>query len=213
MRAYRTVLGHVIYGFRHVHFSEHRGGAYLNPLRPGGRVLSPWRDIEPPVIGPAHVYRDGRAIVSAFDPQSFVTRQYYETPVLAPAALAWRLYGAGGRRPSGLHFAIRSSQHVVPDSLRFTVFAPGARNPGFTCFYRRVLCIPRWRYWLAGGLAPRLPLGGLPPGRYRLAVYAWDYADNRAERDTWFDVGRGAHAAAAAPDAPSGRARPEPDVE
>jgi murein DD-endopeptidase MepM/ murein hydrolase activator NlpD len=187
VRAYSTVLGTVKYAFKHIAFSESLGGRYLNSLRPGGRVLAPWSDTEAPVVGVPEVFSDGSAIVEAFDPQSFVSRASYETPVLAPAALAWRLFDSGGRAIGGLHWALRGSQHY-PDGLKPTIFAPGAGNPGFNCFFKRVLCIPTWRYWLAGGLTARLPLAGLPAGSYRLSVYAWDWAGNVSAIDTWLRV-------------------------
>ena len=103
-------------------------------------------------------------IVGSFDPQSFVaTGLPYETPVLAPASLAWRLYDAHGRALSGLEWAMRGSQNYPP-SLKPVIFAPGAANPGFECFFTRRRCIPNWVYWLAGGLTPPLPLSRLRPG-------------------------------------------------
>jgi hypothetical protein len=207
VRAYRTVLGVVVPSARHLHLSDMARGAYRNPLRPGGRLLSPYVDTAPPVIGRVHLHAGGAAIVDAFDPQSYVVRGAYETPVLAPAALAWRLYSASGRVLGPLEFALRSSQ--LETGRPSTVFAHGARNPGWGCFDRRPLCLPRWTYRLAGGRSVPVPLASLEPGRYRLAVYAWDYADNRSERDRWFRVG-GARVARLAP-APAGAPRPEPD--
>lgn len=183
--AYRTKLGWVLYDFRHVAVSEGQG-QYLNPLRPGGS-LRPYGDAEPPIIGVPQVFADGRAIVHAFDPQSFVERMSYETPVLAPAALAWRLYDVHGRALTGLEWALRGSQNYPPD-LKPIVFAPGASNPGYTCFAFHVRCIPNWTYWLAGGLTPRLPIGLIARGRYRLTVYAWDWGGNTSALDYWFKV-------------------------
>ena len=54
------------------------------------------------------------------------------------------------------------------------VYAPGARSPGFSCFRKRVVCIPTWRYLLPGP-APR--------GGARITVYAWDWAGNVVARD------------------------------
>jgi hypothetical protein len=184
--AYRTVLGHVLYGFKHVALSEVSGGQYLNPLRPGGS-LRPYRDTEPPVIGLPRVFADGHVEVAAFDPQSFVEKASYETPVLAPSSLAWRLYDAAGRPLTGLEWAMRGSQNYPP-GLKRVIFSPGASNPGFACFFRRRRCIPNWTYWLAGGLTPPLPLGSLPRGRYRLTVYAWDWAGNTSALDYPFTV-------------------------
>jgi hypothetical protein len=192
--AYKTVIGHVLYGFYHVALSEGSSSDYLNPLRPGGSLL-PYTDTEPPVIGIPRIFSDGRVIVGAFDPQSFVARGFhYETPVLAPASLAWRLYDAHNHALTGLEWALRGSQNLPPN-LKSTVFAPGATDPGFFCFFKRRRCIPNWVYWLAGGLTQRLPLGSLQPGRYRLTTYAWDWKGNTSALDHWFHVPLGASAA------------------
>ncbi len=186
-RAYKTVLGRTFaYYVRHLHFSEvDDAGRYLNPLRPGGRVLEPWADREPPVIGVPSVGQDGSVTVAAFDPQSYTGTLYYATPVLAPAAVAYRVFSAFGTPLTPLEWALRGSQWL-PYSLRNLVFAPGSRSPGFLCFAHKPLCIPHWRYRLAGGLAPRLPLGAVH-GRTRLTVYAWDWAGNVTARDRWLN--------------------------
>ena len=83
--AYRTVIGHVLKSFYHLALSEGSTSRYLNPLRPGGS-LRPYTNTEPPVIGVPRIFSDGRVIVGAFGPQSFVqTGMHYETPVLAPS--------------------------------------------------------------------------------------------------------------------------------
>ena len=105
--SYHKVVGIVIRYVRHLHLSEVRGAEYLNPLRPRGRALSPWSDGEPPVIARPAIRSDGSVTVAAFDPQSFLTRTGYVTPVLAPAALAYRLYRASGRPVGPLRWAFR----------------------------------------------------------------------------------------------------------
>ncbi len=185
--AYKTVIGKVLFGFKHVALSEGTTSDYLNPLRPGGR-LRPYRDTEPPVIGRPRVFADGRVTVGAFDPQSFVdTDERYETPVLAPSSLAWRLYNAQRRPLTGLEWAMRGSQNYPPE-LKPVIFAPGAANPGFKCFFTQVRCIPNWVYRLAGGLTRPIPLTSLRPGRYLLAVYAWDWAGNTSALDDWIKL-------------------------
>jgi hypothetical protein len=57
-------------------------------------------------------------------------------------------------------------------------------------------------YWLAGGLTPPLPLATLPRGRYRLAVYAWDWVGNTSALDYWLTLPLGR--AAVAPSAEFG---------
>jgi hypothetical protein len=183
--AYKTEVGAVEYGFGHMAFSEGSDNAYLNPLRPGG-PLRPYTDTEAPVIGVPDIFSDGRIIDHAFDPQSFIHKTSYLTPVLAPAALAWRLYNARGRPITGLEWALDSSGYISP-SLKPVVFAPGAENPGFECFFTQLICIPNWVYNLAGGLTEPLPFGSMAPGRYRLTVYAWDFAGNTSALDYWFN--------------------------
>jgi hypothetical protein len=187
VHAYDTILGYSLRWMRHLHLSEVAGSdsSYLNPLRPGGRALQPWFDYEPPVIGRPSIASDGSAVVEAFDPQSFVPKIYYETPVLAPAAVAYRVFDAKGAAITGLEWALRGS-HWIPNALASTVFTPSAHSPGFFCFARNVICKPRWSYRLAGGLAPRLPLYAMH-GRVRLTVYAWDWAGNITARDTWLN--------------------------
>jgi hypothetical protein len=179
VRAYVTLLGTVRPGYRHVHLSERVGGRYLNPLRPGGRMLVPWVERAPPVIDLPQV-QGSQVTVRAFDPQTFARRIPYETPVLAPAALAFRLYSLDGRPLTALSFALRGSQHY-PFSAAPRIFTPDARPAGFACFALQVHCVPNWRYRLAGGLAPPLPTA--PPGSYRLSVYAWDWAGNASALD------------------------------
>ena len=175
--AYATVVGTIINGAGHLHLSELSGERFLNPLRPGGRVLAPWSDTQAPVIGAPAQERGGRVNVEVFDPQSFRAQIKYRTPVLAPAALAYRAWDAGGHDVTGLRFALRGSQHL-PDAARWVVYAGDAYEPGWTCFDTRLACVPRWDYRLAGGLAP-----ALPPTARRLSIYAWDWAGNTSVRD------------------------------
>ena len=190
--AYKTVIGRVLYGFGHIAFSQGPPSDYLNPLRPGGGLL-PYTDTEPPIIGVPKIFSDGRVIVDSFDPQSFIHRQSFLTPVLAPSSLAWRLYNAKGRSLTGLEWAMRGSQNYPP-GLKPVIFAPGASNPGFECFFRKLICIPNWTYWLAGGLTQPLPFGRMKPGRYKLTIYTWDWKGNTSALDYWFTFPLGATA-------------------
>jgi hypothetical protein len=184
--AYKTAVGAVEHGLGHLAFEEGGNNSYLNPLRPGGS-LQPYTDTEAPIIGVPRVFADGHVIVGAFDPQSYVQKESYETPVLAPSSLAWRLYSASGRPLTELEWAMRGSGYISP-SLKPVIFAPGAMNPGFKCFSTQRRCTPNWIYNLAGGLTAPLPLAGLPRGRYRLTVYAWDWAGNKSALDDWLTL-------------------------
>jgi hypothetical protein len=180
---YSTVLGTILPTAGHVHLTDQLGRTELNPLRPGGRVVGPWHDTAAPVIGLPEFHRAGAVDVRVYDPQSFVRHTTYSTPVLAPAALAYRLYTTRGRRLTPLRWALRGS-HVYPFSVRHLVYTPGARGGGWECFAHHPRCTPNWDYHLAGGLAPRLPR--LRPGVYRLTIYAWDWAGNVTARDQRF---------------------------
>jgi hypothetical protein len=184
VRPYATPVGVVLPRAGHVHLSEVRGAQYLNPLRPGGRVLAPWRDTAPPVLAPPRVLRGGRVLIRGFDPQ---TSGASRTPVLGLAGLAYRLYGEGGRR-GGLHWAFRGTRHL-PNRLRGRVYAPGSHPAQAECATNPHPCRPDWRYRLAGGLAPRLQLR--PRRAYRLVAYAFDWAGHRSALDTRFVVVRG----------------------
>jgi hypothetical protein len=178
---YETVLGHVLRSMGHLHFTElDASGRALNPLRPGGRVLAPYEDDEPPVIAAPHLLPDERVTVEAFDPQSFRTRTRYLTPVLAPAALAYRLWHADGTPHGPLQWTLRGTRQLE-DSLVSRVFTSRAHEPGYLCFATRSLCKPLWEYWLAGGLAPPIDIGA--HHGERLTVYAWDWAGNTTARD------------------------------
>jgi hypothetical protein len=192
-----TVLGTVMSGYGHLAFSElGADGEYVNPLRPGGSVLEPYEDNAAPVIGKPAVSAGGQVIVSAYDPQTFVRQTTYLTPVLAPAAIAYRLFDSQGDPVTSLEWAFRGTR-LLPFPARSLIYAPGSHAPGFACFATRRVCVPRWVYRVAGGLAPPLP-PTVAPGRYRLTIYAWDWADNATARDTtvtmtaagWQPIGR-----------------------
>jgi hypothetical protein len=194
---HQTVLGTVMTGYRHVAFSElGAGGEYVNPLRPGGTVLEPYVDRAAPVIGSPAVSAGGQVIVGSYDPQTYISHTTYLTPVLAPAAIAYRLYDRHGTAVTPLEWVFRGT-HLLPYAERSLIYAPGAHAPGYACFATRPVCVPNWVYRVAGGLAPPLPRA-LAPGRYRLMLYAWDWADNTTGLDTtvtmtargWRPIGR-----------------------
>lgn len=187
--AYKTVIGTILWGQYHVDVSENGPGGqgdYLNPLRPGGSLL-PFSNTIPPVIGSPQIYSDDQAAVSVFDPQNIVQQGPYLTPIITPAAVAWRLYNSNGAPITGLEWALRGTHWLSP-SLRWSVYAPGAFNAGWNCFAFYRICKPNFRYWLAGGLTESLPLNGLPAGRYRLTVYAWNYAGQTSALDDWINL-------------------------
>ncbi len=180
VRPYRDVLGVILRRTSHVHLSELAGERYINPLRPGGRILGPWRDRARPVLSRPSFGRQGRVVIRGFDPQGR-RRRPSRAPVLGLAALAYRVFDAG-RRPVGpLQWAYRGSQ-LLPNSFRGLIYARGSHAAFAPCARRRHPCRPKWAYRLAGGLAPALRL---PSGRaFTFTAYAWDWAGNVTALDT-----------------------------
>jgi hypothetical protein len=129
VRPYADVVGTILKGAGHVHLSELSGDRYLNPLRPGGRVLAPWRDSARPVLGRPRFVRGGRVLIRAFDPVVGRRRRDAGTPVLGLAGLAYRLYDERDRR-GGLQWAYRGTQ--LPNALRRAILCarlpPGLRQ-------------------------------------------------------------------------------------
>jgi hypothetical protein len=181
------VVGTVNPDTGHVHLSEVSGSRYLNPLRLGGRMLSPWRDSAPPVLGRPIFGRRGVVLIKGFDPQS-VGGAADPAPVLGLAGLAYRVFDRRGRRISRLRWAMRGSQHLE-SGLRRRVYARGTRRAYATCAALPRPCRPNWVFRLAGGLAPRLrPRAGAV---YRLTAYAWDWGGNVRAIDTRVTFVRG----------------------
>jgi hypothetical protein len=180
VRPYADVVGTVLRGAGHVHLSELSGDRYINPLRPGGRVLSPWRDTARPVLARPRFLRGGRVLIRGFDPVVARGRRASRTPVLGLAGLAYRLYDERGRR-GPLQWAYRGTQHLSA-GLRRSVYAGGSHPAAAECAALPHPCRPNWVYRLAGGLAPRLNVR--PRHAYRLVAYAFDWVGHRSALDT-----------------------------
>jgi hypothetical protein len=187
VQPYATVLGTILPGAGHVHLSELSGNTYINPLRPGGRVLAPWRDDARPVLARPRFLRGGQVLIRAFDPVVRRGGRASRTPVLALAGLAYRLYDESGHR-GPLQWAYRGTQHL-PNNLRSAIYARGSRPDFAKCAAVRHPCRPNWVYRLAGGLAPRLHIRARRA--YRLTAYAFDWAGHRSALDTRFVFVRG----------------------
>lgn len=188
--AYRQMVGRITAGHGHLHLSEvDAAGRYLNPLRPGGRALAPWRDSQPPVLDHPRLARTGEVTLRVFDPQSFRVTTTYQTPIIAPAAVGYRIFDNDGKRLGPLRWALRGSQNLEWTAQRAAaIYASGSYPVHAGCFEHQAVCRPDYIYVLAGGLAPSLTGLGLGAGRYRLAAYAWDWAGNASARDAWFTV-------------------------
>jgi hypothetical protein len=104
--AQRTVVAHVVPGdmSTHLHFAEHSGGVYLNPLRRG--ALRPFEDDTHPTVRSLTLSRTGvpmrllprsgrvDVVADAYDTTPLrVPGRFRDKPV-SPAVVEWRLRGA-----------------------------------------------------------------------------------------------------------------------
>ena len=98
--AYRTVLGWIMSGYQHVHFSERHGSTYVNPLRPDG--LQPYLDTTRPSVGDIDVSRDGGGFdlsAEAHDTAPLAVPAPWDDRPLTPALVQWRIQRVGGGTP------------------------------------------------------------------------------------------------------------------
>lgn len=184
----RTVVGHVQAPWGHVHFSEVRGGVYVNPLRPG--ALAPYRDWTRPTIHAISFERHGVAsgnrlsgradiVVEAWDRTPLEVPAPWAGKPVTPALVKWCL--VGDRRRAG------SWCRVAAD------FTGGLPRQPFGSVYAR------WTRqnhpWGRGGrgryrflLARDLDTRALADGVYRVAVTVADTAGNEARAEREFTV-------------------------
>lgn len=184
----RTVVGHVQAPWGHVHFSEVRGGVYVNPLRRG--ALSPYRDSTRPTIHVIGFERHGAAVGNRLTGRADIVVEAWDQPPLAvpapwagkpvtPALVKWCLVGRG--RLAGPRCRIAAD------------FREALPQPPFASVYAR------WTRqnhpWTRGGrgryrflLARNLDLRGLADGTYRVVVTVSDTAGNEARAEREFSV-------------------------
>jgi peptidase M23-like protein len=184
--AQHQLLGHVESPWLHLHFAEHHGGDYRDPLRPG--ALTPWADTTKPEVTKVVLSRNGRplapaAISGAVDviaeahqmPPLPVPAPWQNLPV-TPAQIRWRvLRGTEPVRP--WHTPIDFSNGLLPQSSFPWIYAPGTRQnrPGKPGLYR---------FYLAHTWTTTL----LPDDAYHLEVEASDLYNNKGSRQLPFTL-------------------------
>jgi hypothetical protein len=172
------LLGYVLNGYGHVHFSERLRGKYVDPLRKGG--LTPYYDHTKPVILAVYTYDNGKyqnlekatvkgkvnLVVDAFDTPPMNTP--WPLDVLTPSLVKWKIVNSKGKTVVASRTAIDFSKYYTV-SLR-QVYAPGTIQNG---------PIQRGVYNL--WLVQDLNTAKLAKGAYRLVISA---SDNRGNKDT-----------------------------
>lgn len=175
--AYRTVVGYVQAPWAHVHFSELRGGRYVNPLRSG--AMGPFADATRPAVRNLRIEREGRALASssvggtidlvieANDTTPLAVPAPWNDKPVTPAVLRWRLVDTSGGAVIGWKTAVDVRQVIPPDSEYDRVFARWTRQ-------NKAARPGRYRFHLARGLDTR----DLAPGAYVIEVEARDVRGN-----------------------------------
>ena len=202
VKAYTTVLGRVMKGYEHVHFSEFRNGRPVNPLAPGH--LGPYADVTAPRVS-AISFRAGASgpemipeavsgavvpIARIQDMPALAVRGIWRDLPVAPALVAWHV-----ERVSDGRIAIRRTiafdvRRTIPTNTRFWDFyARGSRQNASTFGHQRAWRTPgTYLYRLA-----QQPLNtrSLPNGIYRFVVTATDIRGNSGESAQVFIVRNG----------------------
>jgi hypothetical protein len=194
----RTVLGHVMPVFDHLHFGEVDGYRIHNPADPGH--LTPYVDRTTPVVsrlefdspGDLHVLdpTDLKGVVSivaqAEDPPPLPIPGPWDDRPVTPALLSWRLDTETGLPVIPEHAVVDFRQTEPAKRFFWTVYAEGTYQnfPDFAHHY----------YWGHTGqylfnLTPQgLDTRTLPNGRYLLTVDAADVCGNQGSLTQEIDI-------------------------
>jgi hypothetical protein len=178
--AYRTVVGRIADGWGHVHFSESRNGAYVNPLRPG--AMAPFADTTTPIVRRVRVQRGDRS-VSRYDITGRVDlvgecidvtpigvpAPWNDKPVV-PALIRWRLTRSR-RTIVDWQTAVDFRRSIPQPAAFWDVYAPGTtQNRSYRSGQYFFLLRRGWNS------------STVPNGIYRLEIAAEDTAGNTTRR-------------------------------
>ena len=200
--AQRTVLGHVMKGYEHVHFTELQNGRPVNPLAPGH--MGPYNEKTAPQLS-AISFRVGNSAREALpeslsgsivpivrvqdSPARPVPGLWANLPV-APALLTWRVERAEGGRVAIRNTVAFDVRETIPENSAFwRYYARGSRQNMATFGTQRAWRTPgTYLYRLT-----RTPLDTrrLRNGVYRLVVTAADVRGNGASLEQIFIVRNG----------------------
>lgn len=199
--AYRTVLGHVMKGYEHVHFTELDNGVAVNPLERGH--LAPYADGTRPKVAsilfresdtgaellPEYVHGRVVMIANASDMPALPVPGIWADLPVAPALITWRIERAGDGKvvvPSHTAFDVRET---LPSTPFWAHYARGTRQNMANFQTRRA-----WRepgVYLYKLTTTAFDSNRLPNGIYRLVVTASDIRGNSGSSGQIFIVHNG----------------------
>jgi hypothetical protein len=201
VEAYKTVLGHVMDGYEHVHFTEIDHGRIVNPLAPGH--LGPYQDSTAPRVSsisiresdtgpellPEFVHGRVVLIAQAYDMPAVPVPGVWNNLPVAPALLTWRVEAA------------KDGKVVLHDQTAFDVRVTLPNDPFWQCYARgtrqNMSTFNGQRAWREPGVylykLSRTPFdtARLPNGIYTLVVTATDIRGNQSSSRQVFIVRNG----------------------
>jgi hypothetical protein len=197
--AYQTVLGHVMKGYEHVHFTERDHGRVLNPLAPGH--LTPYDDHTIPTVqsitfresdtGPEVLpeYVHGRVVLiaNAHDLPALPVPGIWNDLPVAPALLTWHIERANdGKVVLAKQTAFDVHTTLPPHRAFWQCYARGTRQNMATFGEQRAWREPGTYLYKLTRVA--FDTTRLPNGIYQLVVTAGDIRGNHSSASQIFIV-------------------------
>ena len=199
--AFKTILGRVMKGYEHVHFTERDHGTALNPLARGR--LTPYSDTTTPTVesisfrtsatgpdGPhENVHGRGGVITRAFDtPPIQVPGIWADLPV-APALLTWKVERASDGKVVGPRQTAFDVRRTLPKCPFWNLYVRGTRQNASNFGGHKA-----WRehgIYLYNLDTPAFDTTRLQDGVYRLVVTAVDIRGNSSSARQVFVIRNG----------------------
>lgn len=199
--AFKTVLGHVMKGYEHVHFTERDHGVALNPLAPGH--LTPYEDDTTPTVGaitfrasdtgpelaPESVHGRVFVIAEASDtPPLSLPGRWAGLPV-APARLTWSIDRAhDGKTIVGRRVTF-DAREQLPRIAFWDLYARGSRQNASNYDGHKAFGEPGVYLYKLSPTA--LDTTTFPNGRYHLVATVTDVRGNTNSTQQAFVVRNG----------------------
>jgi murein DD-endopeptidase MepM/ murein hydrolase activator NlpD len=202
--AFETILGRVMKGYEHVHFTERAHGKALNPLAPGH--LTPYHDTTIPTVEsvsfrtsatgrefrPESVHGRVVVIARAFDtPPIPVPGIWADLPV-SPALLTWRVERANDGKVVVRRYTAFDVRRTLPRSAFWSQYVRGTRQNASNFGGHKA-----WRepgVYLYNLYPPSFDTTDLPNGLYRLMVTTTDIRGNSSSLRQVFKIWNGQEA-------------------
>jgi hypothetical protein len=135
--AYRTELGRIVRGAKHVHLSELLDGAYVNPLQAGH--LTPYTDREAPrIVSVSAQVSDGAPalvnlvrgriefVVEAYDAPNLPVPGIWRDMPVSPALVTWKVRDMRGKVVLGSRVAVDFRFHIPAKESFWRTYARGS---------------------------------------------------------------------------------------